>query len=243
MDDSADLAAKRVLSRLVDTRALELSSTRGVSAMAGGAARFLLDNDRVGRRAARFAEWLIDQPEVADLFAEDELIERVLAEAWDGVATEALSGVDARNPEFEQSLIAAPDDPERYLVYGDWLQAEGDIHGELIARQVAASAGDRELARAAGTVLETNAGTLLGPLAGDLHKTLQLEWQFGFVRLARLARDPADPEPHELSVCLDRLLSHRVGLLVRELELVEPAHQDTNRLVDAVSVLVRLRPT
>src|SRR5262249_28912604 len=38
----------------------------------------------------------------------------------------------ARNLELETRIFAEPDDPDAYLVYADWLQAEGDPLGQLI---------------------------------------------------------------------------------------------------------------
>jgi uncharacterized protein (TIGR02996 family) len=40
---------------------------------------------------------------------------------------------DARNLELERQLIADPDSRETWLVYGDWLQQQGDPRGEVIA--------------------------------------------------------------------------------------------------------------
>ena len=36
---------------------------------------------------------------------------------------------------FEQAIAQAPDDPAPYLVYADWLTAQGDPLGELITAQ------------------------------------------------------------------------------------------------------------
>lgn len=41
----------------------------------------------------------------------------------------------ASNPELEAMIDAAPDDGAAYSVYGDWLAAQGDPRGELIALQ------------------------------------------------------------------------------------------------------------
>src|SRR5687767_3359435 len=39
------------------------------------------------------------------------------------------------NPELEKRILANPDDAEAYLVYGDWLQSQGDPRGELVVLQ------------------------------------------------------------------------------------------------------------
>src|SRR5688572_6495226 len=51
--------------------------------------------------------------------------------------------VAARNPQLEEAVAAAPDDPAGYIVYGDWLQREGDPRGELIALQAAQRTADQ----------------------------------------------------------------------------------------------------
>jgi uncharacterized protein (TIGR02996 family) len=40
-----------------------------------------------------------------------------------------------REPKLESAIEASPDDPDAYLVYADWLQAQGDPRGELIVLQ------------------------------------------------------------------------------------------------------------
>ncbi|MFP2905162.1 TIGR02996 domain-containing protein [Pyxidicoccus sp. 3LFB2] len=39
---------------------------------------------------------------------------------------------DLRHPELEAAILRDPDDVDAYLVYGDWLQLQGDPRGELI---------------------------------------------------------------------------------------------------------------
>src|SRR5689334_11938966 len=44
---------------------------------------------------------------------------------------------DARNVELEKAIVADPYDADAYSVLGDWLQAQADPRGELIALQLA----------------------------------------------------------------------------------------------------------
>ncbi len=46
---------------------------------------------------------------------------------------ELLRAVSARNLELEAALHRHPEDAERHLIYGDWLQAQGDPRGQWIA--------------------------------------------------------------------------------------------------------------
>lgn len=48
---------------------------------------------------------------------------------------DAPAAVSARNPELEAAIERTIDSPQGYLVYGDWLQSQGDPRGELIAIQ------------------------------------------------------------------------------------------------------------
>jgi uncharacterized protein (TIGR02996 family) len=107
-------------------------------------------------------------------------------------------GTVRRNPELEAAIEKQPDNVEAYLVYGDWLQSQGDPRGELIALQCAAHQAQGEeakkLERQASALVRKYKKYLLGPLAdrendedfGD--KDVEVEWRFGFIKSARLAQ-------------------------------------------------------
>ncbi len=87
------------------------------------------------------------------------------------------------NPELEAIIEAAPDDVAGYLVYGDWLQAQGDPRGELIALQAANKATpaqeliDGHRAHFFGRMAEL--GDMLQPFAYDpLGATTSWRWGF-----------------------------------------------------------------
>lgn len=96
-----------------------------------------------------------------------------------------------RNRELEAHILEAPDDPERYLVYGDWLAERGDPRAELIRLQVrnahrSSAVFERRIAR----MLDEEAGRFV-PLG--THRCL---WRFGFIRSVRVeslgwTNDPA----------------------------------------------------
>ena len=96
-----------------------------------------------------------------------------------------------RNAEIEAAILAAPDDPNAYLVYADWLQSHGDPRGELITLQHAMRARNdiEEFARFRKheEVLRNQhaVGWLGEVVAGSLHRTY-FEWRMGFVDAARL---------------------------------------------------------
>src|SRR5262245_57286291 len=70
--------------------------------------------------------------------AYDEAIAAKLAEGYVEPIPQAVvgatsrSGVSARNPELEALIEEDPNDLSRYLIYGDWLQQQGDPRGELV---------------------------------------------------------------------------------------------------------------
>lgn len=78
---------------------------------------------------------------------------------------------------LEAAIEANPDDDANYIVYGDWLQSQGDPLGELIALH-AANKPDEAAAFIA-------AHDLLGPFADLTAMSVQrlaLEWHLGFVK-------------------------------------------------------------
>jgi len=103
----------------------------------------------------------------------------------------------AHDPELEAMIVEDPS-REAYMVYADWLQAQGDPRGELISVEHALlqRPGARKL-------LETR-GRLRAPYDEQMRQLVQafnmqippgeehrikLEWDLGFVRSARLAHD------------------------------------------------------
>jgi uncharacterized protein (TIGR02996 family) len=94
---------------------------------------------------------------------------------------------DVASPDLEAQIAAAPDVPDPYLVYGDWLQQSGDPRGELVALQAARlTASGPELARlliAERELLDANAKRFYGPLIRyRAARHFGLEWFCGFVR-------------------------------------------------------------
>jgi uncharacterized protein (TIGR02996 family) len=152
-----------------------------------------------------------------------------------------------RNPTLERELVARPDDLELKLVYADWLQQHGDPWGELIVRQQHVGESARPLfiwddpagwkhavrqkpidnalyAQYSGSLGgDDPAGEPDDELAAELRaeilgdQRIRLRWRHGFVDKVffpqRVSHDL------ELETALDRLLSHRSSLLLRELAL------------------------
>lgn len=104
------------------------------------------------------------------------------------------------NPALEARIIENPDDPANYLVYGDWLQTQGDPRGELVV--LAQRGGDVD------AYVATHAEALLGRFATAKPETFALEWQFGFIKAATIGwemfagEDEEDPAEAQLAAFL-----------------------------------------
>jgi uncharacterized protein (TIGR02996 family) len=168
-----------------------------------------------------------------------ELIEQKQAQGFTRVKVVEDGPAPKSHPELEAAILEAPIAVEGYLVYGDWLQAQGDPRGELIAlqhalfRAVESSGGDgltqsawseeaRELERKVADVLRTHRGVLLGHgLAEAVEQGMLRErWHLGFIHGASV-ETAGDDDPKALSVeeTLGLLLAHPSARFLQELTL------------------------
>ncbi len=121
------------------------------------------------------------------------------------------------NPELETAIERDPDDEDAYLVYGDWLQGQGDPRGELIVLQAAArrDPDDKKLAQRASRHLKQHANVLIGKLGAT--KGVTLGWHYGFVRDARFSIG----DGQDLTL-LRALLAHPAGRFVQTITIARP---------------------
>ncbi|MBA2541436.1 MAG: TIGR02996 domain-containing protein, partial [Deltaproteobacteria bacterium] len=89
-----------------------------------------------------------------------------------------------RDPDLEAQILEDPSDRARFVVYSDWLQQQGDPRGALIALHDKADQGDKTAADAAALLLVEHRYALLGLLDGVAE--IELDWELGFIRQARL---------------------------------------------------------
>jgi len=80
--DSWDLAAGRILRRLTETNGIELVSSHGITALTSPLSALLARLQDEDNRTGVVADWLMEQHEVADLFASDEELEVILVQEW-----------------------------------------------------------------------------------------------------------------------------------------------------------------
>ncbi|HEY0252838.1 MAG TPA: hypothetical protein VGC41_14985 [Kofleriaceae bacterium] len=144
---------------------------------------------------------------------------------------------DQRHSDIETAIESDPENPASYSVYADWLMAQGDPRGQVMAAAIAADGqpdADKQFARA----LKKNIHELLGPLApyaiaakGDPDV---FAWRFGVIHRAYLHAARQRP----LDAVLDQLLGHVSGRFLVELALAEK-----DRIQEALGVLATRAPT
>ncbi|NMO21886.1 WGR domain-containing protein [Pyxidicoccus fallax] len=151
------------------------------------------------------------------------------------------SGEAASNPELEAAILANPDDADAYLVYGDWLQSQGDPRGELIALQAAAlkATGDEaaNLKKQISKFLKSHKDALLGELAdAEDEEELKVEWHLGFIRSARVGQKDYDSE-RDVPELVKELIAHPSAKFLRELTLGMASFDGENSYDDVVASL------
>jgi uncharacterized protein (TIGR02996 family) len=95
-------------------------------------------------------------------------------------AAKASPMVPQRNAALEKAILANPEDPEPYLVLADWMQAHGEVRGELVVLQHAGKSKE------ANALLEKHGDWFLGPFAKKKPSTFELEWFCGYIKSAKI---------------------------------------------------------
>src|SRR5262249_23480816 len=89
----------------------------------------------------------------------------------------------ARNLALEARVLAEPDDPDAYLVYADWLQAEGDPFGQLIVY-------DHHLAESPNPALADGRRVHFAAhrkrFLNNLAESSAYHWRLGYIRRAEV---------------------------------------------------------
>ena len=117
------------------------------------------------------------------------------------IVPEAPIIFDARNPELEAAILADPEAIEPWLIFGDWLQTQGDPRGVLIMRDAAlrASPRDPNLIKMVKVRVDRYADYFRGPFS---RANVELRWGFihklrmfsdGHARLEEILRAPRHP--------------------------------------------------
>ena len=118
-----------------------------------------------------------------------------------------------RNAELEALIADDPEDPSRYLVYADWLQAREDARGTLIALHDAHRRNhDKATLDLATALVDEHRYTLLEQLDG--RKDVDVEWYLGFIKSARIRAPIGDQVIEALTALLDAHSSEFLQALV-----------------------------
>ncbi|WP_163997171.1 WGR domain-containing protein [Pyxidicoccus caerfyrddinensis] len=154
------------------------------------------------------------------------------------------AGESASNPELEATIFSNPDNADAYLVYGDWLQRQGDPRGELIALQHAAlqASGDEaaNLKKQIAKHLKSFKDALLGDLADAVdEEELKVEWHLGFIRTARVGQKDYDSD-RDIAELVKTLLAHPSARFIRGLTLGMAHFDDENDYADVIEGLAEV---
>ncbi|MFP2927329.1 WGR domain-containing protein [Pyxidicoccus sp. 3LG] len=153
------------------------------------------------------------------------------------------------NPELEAAILRAPETPDGYLVYGDWLQSQGDPRGELIALQnaqlQAKGAEATALKKKVANLLKKHEEFLVGTALGTAlkEKTLTVDWHLGFIRSARLSVGGFDDDPEfAIDEALKMLLKHPSARFLQELTLGLADNEGENEYHDLIKHIAKEAP-
>ncbi|NTX35513.1 MULTISPECIES: WGR domain-containing protein [unclassified Myxococcus] len=149
------------------------------------------------------------------------------------------------NPELEAAIQKDPANVDAYLVYGDWLQSQGDPRGELVALQHAVSKAEgteaSTLKRQITAHIKKHKALLLGGLAKAWsEEELKVEWHLGFIRDARLGKKDYDSEL-EVPETLVKLLAHPSAKFLQSLTIGMVDMEGENYYAGVVEAIVKTK--
>ena len=188
---------------------------------------------RFGRAGEGAHVTQVDAGSIAE--ADHVIDERVRAKAAAGFveagAPAATSTAPLGGAELDRQIASLPplaDDPA-YLVFADWLQAQGNAWGELVAIQYNAQHATPKkratLEKAAAELVDRLGASLLGPAAR--HACSRFVWHHGFVRTAVLG---SLPDQAEMLANLAALLAHPASRMLEGVVFQPvPARFDVHR--------------
>jgi uncharacterized protein (TIGR02996 family) len=177
----------------------------------------------------------------------DKIIAEKVKKGYELVDGEAGGGddeggaVSATNPELEKAIFDDPDAPDGYLVYGDWLQSQGDPLGELVAVQAALAKkpGDEALEKKQAEILKEHEDEWLGETLSELKSNGELStaWRYGLLKSVAMGGD----EFSEASAkdAYEALARCRAAKFLRDLEIrvfdTEDGNPEYQACIDAMA--------
>lgn len=166
----------------------------------------------------------------------------------DGALVDGVRGGAPANEELEAFITSDPLDPAGWLVYGDWLQGEGDPRGELVAVQakLARDPGNPDLMEAQRALFRSHGDALLKGLHRYLIPTpgrgplFRFSWEFGFLWTANL--QPSGHTVHEFVEGLRALLSHPSARFLHALTIGTPPENAWPAVLGVLHEVQSVRP-
>lgn len=163
--------------------------------------------------------------------------------------------VHARDAELANAALAASGDPDAelddhgldaYLVYGDWLQTQGDKRGELVAlqHQLARNPEDARLQKAEDSLRKQLTPARLDKMlkkrrsAGKAESGYcELWWRLGFIHKARIGRS-SDRPPYTVRELVAQLLRHPSAELLQVLIIgaLGPGEYDYSAVLSEIAL-------
>ncbi len=147
------------------------------------------------------------------------------------------------NPELEAAILASPNDVHAYQVYADWLQANGDQRGELMAIQIALAGGANPELAARQQALLTGSSELF---YGDLHELVgqgvQVTWRFGFFDTVRISLGYDDADDADIDALVAAAVSHPSARFLRRLTIGMFDYEGENHYDRVIKALAKAGP-
>lgn len=156
----------------------------------------------------------------------------------------------ACNPELVEAILRRPDDDAPYLVYGDWLQGQGDARGELVAvqHQLRQRPDDPLLQKREKALIRELMPARLGQVVKKKHGPGKAEsgyceviWRLGFIVAARIGRN-SDRPPYTVRELVAALLAHPAAQVLQSLTIGALGSVDDYDYRDVVRELCLARP-
>ena len=167
-----------------------------------------------------------------------------------GAAPAAPVTTSARDAKLEAMIEAAPDDVHGYEVYADWLQAQGDPRGELIALQIANKTAP------AKKLIEQNKAHFYAKLADATDMLERYEyhplgdnthWRWGYLeklwishKFDRSSMHGGERQELDVADALESLLASSSTRFLRELTVGIESYEDNS--YDHIAKLIAKHP-
>lgn len=147
------------------------------------------------------------------------------------------------NADLEKAILADPDDADPYLVYADWMQANGEIRGELVVLQ------HTNKTKEANALIKKHGEWFLGELGKTKSPVFELEWFCGYIKSAQIGWEPFEDYHSDIEdereVCEKQLLAflkHPSARFLRELRIGPIPVEERMTLDGCATVIEEIKP-